>query len=53
MTENQNLTDVIAKTKLQKLDEPDEVLKRKLSSAEKEVQGKDYQICALKEKVIV
>jgi len=52
VTENQNLNEVIAKTKLQKPEEPDEILKRKFNNAEKELQGKDYQICSLKEKVL-
>jgi hypothetical protein len=53
VTENQNLNELVARAKLQKLEEPDEVLKRKLNNADKELQGKDYQICSLKEKVCV
>ncbi len=51
MTENHRLNDEILKHKEQKPEEPNEVLKRKLKNAEKELQGKDHLILNLQEKV--
>lgn len=51
VTENHRLNDEILKFKEYKPEEPNEVLKRKLKNAEKELQGKDLLIASLQEKV--
>lgn len=49
--ENARLNDEILKFKDYKPEEPNEVLKRRLKNAEKELQGKDHLIFSLQEKV--
>lgn len=51
VNENQRLQDEISKHKEYKPQEPNEALKRKLKNIEKELQGKDYLIISLQEKV--
>ncbi len=51
VTENHRLNDEILKFKEYKPEEPNEVLKRKLKNAEKELQGKDLLIASLQQKV--
>lgn len=51
MAENHSLKEELVRCKEQKPLNPDEVLELKLKEAEKQIQGKDYLVASLKEKV--
>ena len=51
VAENHRLNDEVSKFKEYKPEEPNEVFKRRLKNAEKELQGKDLLIASLQEKV--